>query len=59
MKSVECLYGKQSIEYLYEYGTQFLRKYNSNRKFLSFVSNEGHEGSLEALKFLDDIIYNY
>ena len=54
-----CLYGKQNIEYLYEYGNQFWRKYKDNRKFLTIVSNDGHEGTLEVLKFADNIIFNF
>lgn len=57
--SVKCMYGKMVIEHLYEYGNQFWRKYKDNRKFLTLISNDGHEGTLEALKYSDDIIYNF
>ena len=57
--TIQCLYGKQIIEHLYEYGKQFWRKYKDNRKFLSIVSNEGHEGTLEVLKYADNVIYNF
>ena len=56
---IQCLYGKQNIEYLYEYGEQFWRKYKNNRKFLSIISNEGHEGTLEVVKYIDNIIFNF
>ena len=56
--SIKCLYGKMAAEHLYEYGNQFWRKYKDNRKFLNIVINEGHEGTLEALKYSDNIIYN-
>ena len=59
INTIKCLYGKQSTEYLYEYGAQFWRKYKNNRKFLAIISNDGHEGTLEVLKYIDDIIYNY
>ena len=64
MKSVHshtkrCLYNKISTEYAYEYGYQFWRKYKNNRKFLSIITNDGHEGTLEVLKYIDDILFNF
>jgi len=59
INTIRCLYGKQTIEYLYEYGGQFWRKYKENRKFLSIVSNDGHEGTLEVLKYADNITFNF
>ena len=56
---IKCLYGKILLYHLYEYGNQFWRKYKDNRKFLNIVCNDGHEGTLEALKYSDDIIYNF
>ena len=57
--TLNCLYGKPNSQHLYEYGLQFWRKYKNNRKFLTIISNDGHEGTLEVLKYLDDIIYNF
>ena len=57
--TIRCLYGNQTIEYLYEYGNQFWRKYQNNRKYLSILSNIGHEGTLEVLKYADNIIFNF
>jgi len=57
--TMRCLYGKRISEHLYEYGNQFWRKYNNNRKFLTIITNDGHEGTLENLKYIDDIIYNF
>ena len=59
INTIRCLYGKQNIEHLYEYGNQFWRKYKDNRKFLAIVSNDGHEGTLEMLKYVDNIIFNF
>ena len=59
LNTIRCLYGKQTIEHLYDYGEQFWRKYKKNRKFLSIVSNDGHEGTLEVLKYADNIIFNF
>ena len=57
--TTKCLYGKNNADHLYEYGNQFWRKYNNNRKFLNIIINDGHEGTLEALKYVDDIIFNF
>jgi hypothetical protein len=56
---IRCLYNKISTAHLYEYGDQFWRKYQNNRKFLAIMSNDGHEGTLEILKYIDDIIFNF
>ena len=54
-----CLYGKINSEHLFEYGKQFWRKYKNNRKFLTIISNDGHEGSLLEIKYTDDIIFKF
>ena len=59
INTIRCLYGKKVIEHLYEYGEQFWRKYKNNRKYLSIITNDGHEGTLETLKYADDTIYNF
>jgi len=59
INTIRCLYGKKNIEHLYEYGDQFWRKYKDNRKFLSIVSNDGHEGTLEVLKYADNVIFKF
>ncbi len=56
---LNCLYGKNQAEYLYDYGNQFWRKYKDNRKFLIIITNDGHEGTLEKLKYLDEIVYKF
>ena len=55
----KCLYGNINSYHLYNYGKQFWTKYKDNRKFSALVTNDGHESTLEALKYTDDIIYNY
>ena len=57
--TIKCLYGKIHTEHLLEYTNQFWRKYNINRKFSLIVTNDAHEGTLESLKYLDNIIFNY
>ena len=64
MKSVHshtkrCLYNKISTEYAYEYGYQFWNKYKNNRKFISIITNDGHEGTLEVLKYIDNVLFNF
>ena len=64
MKSVHshtkrCLYNKLSTEHAYEYGSQFWRKYKNNRKFLVITTNDGHEGTLEVLNYIDKILFNF
>ena len=54
-----CLYDKINFNYQYEYGFQFWTKYKKNRKFLLIVNNDGHEGTLEVIKYDDDIIFNF
>ena len=54
-----CLYNKLATAHLYEYGNQFWRKYIYNRKLLIIASNDGHEGTLEVLKYLDKILFNF
>lgn len=55
----KCLYDKLNIEYQYEYGLQFWKKYKNNRKFLAIINNDGHEGTLEIIKYDDEIIFNF
>ena len=57
--TIRCLYNKLNSEYQYNYGLQFWEKYKKNRKFLAIVNNDGHEGTLEVLKYDDEIIYNF
>lgn len=52
-----CLYDKLIIDYQLEYGNQFWRTYSKNRKFLFFVNNDGHEPTLEALKYSDENLF--
>ena len=55
----KCLYGHINTYHLYKYAYQFWTRYKDNRKFSVLVTNDAHESSLEALKYSDDIIYNY
>ena len=57
--TIRCLYNKLGSYYLYEYGKQFWLKYSKNRKLLIIASMDGHEGTLEILKYVDNIIYTF
>ena len=52
----KCLYGNLNSYHLFNYSNQFWRKYHNNRKFLSVILNDGHEGTLEVIKYTDKII---
>ena len=54
-----CLYGNLNAYYLYQYSEQFWRKYPDNRKFSAIILNDGHEGTLELIKYTDEVIYNF
>ena len=55
----KCFYGKDNIAFLLEYSEQFWRKYQNNRKFSNIIINTAHEGTMEVLKYVDEIIYNH
>ena len=55
----KCLYNKLTTSYLYEYGNQFWRKYQNNSRLLIITSNDGHEGTLEVLKYLDNTLFTF
>ena len=55
----KCLYGKESIEHALEYGKNFWKTYNNNKKFLRIVNTYGHEYIGEKSKYADDALYNF
>ena len=59
LNTVRCLYGKVNSEYLLEYTEQFWRKYINNRKYSIIINNHAHEGTLNAVKYIDDLISNF
>ena len=52
-----CLYGKDNIEYLFDYGIKFLESYRSNRKYLRITIPNGHEFTGQVSKYLDEPLY--
>ena len=55
----KCLYGRDSIEYAFEYGKQFWKAYKYNKKFLRIVNTYAHEYSGEKAKYSDNALYNF
>ena len=56
---LNCFYGKRHFEWMFEYMNQFWRKYKINRKFSLLLTNFAHEGSIEKLKYIDNMIYKF
>ena len=54
-----CLYGKYAFEYMIDYAKQFWKSYPNNKKFFRIHFNEGHEGSMELIKYLSDPIFYF
>ena len=54
-----CLYGKESVEYLFEYGIKFLEAYKDNRKYLRISIPNGHELTGQVSKYVDEPLYDF
>ena len=50
----KCLYGRENIEYTFEYGKKFWTAYKNNKKFLRIVNTYAHEYSGEKVKYTDE-----
>ena len=48
-----CLYGRDTFEYVLEYGEKFWENYINEHKFLRLSFQDAHEGTLEVIKYLD------
>ena len=48
-----CLYGRDTFEYIIEYGEKFWETYSKEHKFLRLSFQDAHEGTLEVVKYLD------
>ena len=59
VNKIRCLYGKQNIEYFLNYTEQFWRKYKDNRKYCLLLTNFGHEGTLDVVKYVDIFIADF
>jgi hypothetical protein len=49
-----CLYGRDSFEYVLEYGQKFWEAYPDNKKFLRISFIDAHEQSEEVIKYMDE-----
>ena len=49
-----CFYGKDSFEYNFEYILQFLENYKQENKFFRISIADGHEGTTEVIKYIDN-----
>ena len=56
---IRCLYDKQNIEHFLDYIEQFWRKYKNNRKYAMLSTNHGHEGTLNVIKYQDELIADF
>ena len=54
-----CLYGKENVEYSFEYGRKFLEAYINNRKFLRICITDGHELTGQVSKYVDEPLVNF
>ena len=54
-----CLYGQPAFTYAMEYTKQFWEAYPDNKKFFRIHINEGHDGSNELLRYLNDPLYEF
>ena len=54
-----CLYGKDSFQYVLEYGQKFWGTYKDNKKFLRLGFIDAHERTQEVIKYLDEPLFNF
>ena len=54
-----CLYGRDSFEYVLEYGQKFWEAYKDNKKFLRLGFIDAHERTQEVIKYLDEPLFNF
>ena len=52
-----CLYGRDTYEYVLEYGQKFWEAYKDNKKFLRLAFIDAHERTQEVVKYLDEPLY--
>ena len=55
----KCLYGRDSFEYVFEYGNKFLEAYKNNPKFLKIGFDDPHESTSEVIKYIDNSMKNF
>lgn len=55
----KCLYGKDSFEYNFNYISQFLETYKNQRKYFRISISDGHEGTAEVIKYVDNYLSSF
>jgi len=55
----KCMYGKQTVEWAFEYANKFLEAYKDYPKLLRIDVIDNHEGSGEVVKYDDEFIYKF
>jgi hypothetical protein len=55
----KCLYGKDSHVYMFEYMSQFLEAYKDQRKYMRMCFQDGHEATMQVVKYLDEPLNNF
>ena len=54
-----CLYGKDSYEYVFNYGKLFWEAYSESNKFLRLGFFDGNEKTGEVVKYLDEYMVDF
>ena len=49
-----CLYGRDTFDYVLDYGEKFFDTYKNERKFLRVAFQDAHEGTGEVVRYLDE-----
>ena len=55
----KCLFGLDTFKYLLEFGNQFWKKYQYNKRYLRLSFQDGHEPTGQVVKYLDEYLYNF
>jgi len=54
-----CIYGKDTFEYVLNYGDEFWREYKDEKKFLFMSFIDGHEFTNEVITYLDIQLFDW
>jgi hypothetical protein len=55
----KCLYNKYAVQHELDYLNEFWTKYSDQNKFFKMGIIDAHEGTYEAIKYDDHILYEY
>ena len=54
-----CLYGRNTYEYVLDYGEKFWETYINEKKFLRVAFQDAHEGTGEVARYLDEYLAEF